>query len=204
MLGDLVSAGMGQAPGRLGALQHHLRARTTADALGISCAAGVTSGAGLEAPLADITIIDAGQAITGPLACSMLGDMGADVIKVESPHGLGDLNRPVGPQRNGEGIYMHNFNRGKRGIVIDTKLEAGQRALKRLALQADVFIQNSRPGAFERAGLGYDDLKALNPDLIYVSISGFGQTGPYRRRPAYDAVLQPMLGFPVMQVRNFG
>ena len=134
----------------------------------------------------------------------MLGDMGADVIKVESPHGLGDLNRPVGPQRNGEGIYMHNFNRGKRGIVIDTKLEAGQRALKRLALQADVFIQNSRPGAFERAGLGYDDLKALNPDLIYVSISGFGQTGPYRRRPAYDAVLQPMLGFPVMQVRNFG
>ena len=67
-----------------------------------------------------------------------------------------------------------------------------------------MFTQNSRPGAFERAGLGYDDLKALNPDLIYVSISGFGQTGPYRRRPAYDAVLQPMLGFPVMQVRNFG
>ena len=84
MLGDLVSAGMGQAPGRLGALRHHLRARTTAGALGISCAAGA-AGAGLEAPLADITIIDAGQAITGPLACSMLGDMGADVTKVESP-----------------------------------------------------------------------------------------------------------------------
>ena len=141
-------------------------------------------------PLDGITVIDAGQAITGPLAASMLGDMGAEVIKVESPHGMGDLNRPVGPMRGGEGIYMHNFvrrlqavahpspalthpeaapcaqNRGKKGVVLDLKLPSAAATLKKLAASADVFIQNMRPGAFERMGLSYEDLRKLNPNLI--------------------------------------
>ena len=141
----------------LSKLASHLAPATPAPTPAAAAAAG---------PLDGITVIDAGQAITGPLAASMLGDMGAEVIKVESPHGMGDLNRPVGPMRGGEGIYMHNFNRGKKGVVLDLKLPSAAATLKKLAASADVFIQNMRPGAFERMGLSYEDLRKLNPNLI--------------------------------------
>ena len=203
------------------------RLRAVASHISQEAAPCPTASAGGEkkGPLDGILIIDLGQAITGPLACTMMGDMGAHVIKVESPHGMGDLNRPIGPSRNGEGIYMHNMNRGKQCIALDTKLPAAQSVVKKLAAKADVLVQNFRPGAVDRMGLGYEDLKKVNPDLIYVSISGFGQTGPYSGRPAYDAVLrecpscsvssaqswlfpttclivfvaEPMVGLPVMQ-----
>jgi hypothetical protein len=136
-----------------------IRRDLAAPAPTVPAAPAAAAPAAAAGPLDGIVVIDAGQAITGPLACSMLGDMGASVIKVENPHGIGDLNRPVGPSRNGEGIYFHNFNRGKQGIVLDTKLPSAQAALKRMAATADVFIQNARPGAFERMGLSYEDLK---------------------------------------------
>lgn len=95
--------------------------------------------------------------------------------------------------------YFHNFNRGKRCIALDLTTEGGVAVLKELVKTADVFCQNARPGAADRHGYGYEALKAVNPDLIYCSISGYGQTGPYARRPAYDAVMQTQTGFPVMQ-----
>jgi crotonobetainyl-CoA:carnitine CoA-transferase CaiB-like acyl-CoA transferase len=160
-----------------------------------------------------IVVVDGGTAITCPLAASMLADMGATCIKIEGPHGIGDINRPIGPTRNGLGVYFHNFNRGKEGVVLDLKKAEGVTALKRVVAKADVFIQNFRcvgarchapsrthindtyrPGVTDRMGIGYEDLKSVNPDLIYVSISGFGQTGPYSGRMGFDAVLQPMTG----------
>ena len=155
-----------------------------------------------EGPLVGVTIVEAQQAITGPLAAMLLADMGATVIKIEPPHGQGDVNRPSGVPRDGQGdagVYFHNFNRGKRCIALDLTTAEGISVLKELVKGADVFMQNARPGAAERNGFGYEALKAANADLIYCSISGFGQTGPYARRPAYDAVLQTQTGFPVMQ-----
>ena len=140
-----------------------------------------------QGPLAGVTIIEAQQAITGPLGTMMLADMGASVIKIEPPTGQGDVNRPSGtirPSDADHGVYMHNFNRGKRCIALDLTKEEGQAVLLEMAKTADVFLQNARPGAADRNGFGYAALSAVNDELIYVSISGWGQTGPYARRPA--------------------
>jgi crotonobetainyl-CoA:carnitine CoA-transferase CaiB-like acyl-CoA transferase len=149
-------------------------------------------------PLEGVKIVDLSVMISGPLAGMMLADQGADVIKVESP-GLGDIMRFLGTQKGGiTGIFANN-NRGKRSLVVDLKQPAGVELLRQLVATADVLIQNFRPGAMERLGLGYDDLSAVNPGLIYVSISGYGPTGPYSHRRVYDNVIQAASGLASVQ-----
>ena len=139
--------------------------------------------------LEGVRIIDVTQVISGPLATRILAEQGADVIKVETP--AGDVLRHMG----GKGGLSPTFtttNRSKRSIVLDLKNPAGLETLKRLVAGADVFIQNQRPGAAERMGIGEDALRAVNPSLIYVSISGFGEKGPYSHKRVYDPLIQGM------------
>lgn len=149
-------------------------------------------------PLEGIRVVDLSVMISGPLAGMMLADQGADVIKVESP-GLGDIMRFLGSSKGGvTGIFVNN-NRGKRSLVLDLKKPAGVEVLKKLVAGADVLIQNFRPGAMERLGLGYDDLARINPDLIYTSISGYGPDGPSSHRRVYDNVIQAASGLASVQ-----
>jgi len=149
-------------------------------------------------PLSGIKVIDFSVMISGPLAGMQLADQGADVVKVESP-GLGDIMRYLGSQKNGmTGIFANN-NRGKRSLVVDLKQPDGVDVVRRLVADADVVIQNFRPGAMGRLGLGYDDLAAINPDLIYTSISGYGQSGPNSTRRVYDNVIQAASGLASVQ-----
>ncbi len=149
-------------------------------------------------PLQGIKVLDLSVMISGPLAAMMLADQGADVIKVESP-GIGDFMRYLGSAKGGmTGIFVNN-NRGKRSLVVDLKSEQGVAVLKKLAETADVVIQNFRPGAVERLGIGYEDLKAVNPQLIYVSISGYGPDGPDSGHRVYDNVIQAASGLASVQ-----
>ena len=151
-----------------------------------------------EGPLAGIKVVDMSVMISGPLAAMILADQGADVIKVESP-GLGDLMRYLGTAKGGmTGIFANN-NRGKRGLVVDLKNPEGLDVMRRLIADADVFIQNFRPGAFDRLGLGWEDLSAINPDLVYVSVSGYGPDGPNSHRRVYDNVIQAASGLASVQ-----
>ena len=153
---------------------------------------------GLGGPLDGVKVLDFSVMISGPLAAMMLADQGADVIKVESP-GLGDIMRFLGTNKGGmTGIFANN-NRGKRSIVVDLKQAAGTDLVRQLVEDADVLIQNFRPGAMDRLGLGYDDVKSINPDLIYTSISGYGQDGPYSSRRVYDNVIQAASGLASVQ-----
>ncbi|GAB2779294.1 CaiB/BaiF CoA transferase family protein [Amycolatopsis magusensis] len=150
-------------------------------------------------PLDGLRVLDLSRILAGPYCTQYLGEMGADVIKVEPP-GHGDDTRNWGPPFVGdsgaapEAVYFLAANRNKRGIVLDLKSERGQEAVRRLVARADVLVENFRPGTLERWGLGYDRLSELNPRLIHVSITGFGQTGPYRDRPGYDLIAQGMGG----------
>ena len=149
-------------------------------------------------PLHGVKIVDLSVMISGPLAAMMLADQGAEVVKVESP-GLGDLMRFLGTSKGGmTGIFANN-NRGKRSLVVDLKQPAGLDLVRRLIADADVLIQNFRPGAMERLGLGYDDVAAINPRLVYVSISGFGPDGPSSHRRVYDNVIQAASGLASVQ-----
>jgi crotonobetainyl-CoA:carnitine CoA-transferase CaiB-like acyl-CoA transferase len=143
-------------------------------------------------PLNGIRVVEQGTFITGPCCAMMLADIGADVIKVESP-GTGD------PYRNFRGgLYSAHFqayNRGKRSLTLNLKDEADGQVFRRLIEQADVYIQNFRPGAAARMGADYETLSRINPRLVYCSISGFGQDGPYAHRPSYDSVTQALSGF---------
>lgn len=123
----------------------------------------------------------------------LLGDLGADVIKVEHPAG-GDYARLAGPMVNGESAPFMTFNRNKRSITVDLKSPDGLAIVRRLAVRADVVLENWRPGTAARLGLGYEDVKALNPRVVYCSISGFGQTGPYASRGGFDRIAQGMSG----------
>ena len=144
-------------------------------------------------PLEGMTILDATQVMAGPYCTMLLADMGADVIKVEKPEG--DDSRRMGPPFiNGESAAFLGINRNKKSIVLDFKRPADVDAFKRIAKEADVVAENFRPGTMERLGLGPEELMRENPALIYVSISGFGQTGPYSQRPGYDLVAQGMSG----------
>ncbi|KWF30834.1 CaiB/BaiF CoA transferase family protein [Burkholderia pseudomultivorans] len=147
--------------------------------------------------LSGLKVLDFTQMMTGPFATMMLGDSGADVIKVEQPDG-DPFRRSGETTLNGDGAFFLGVNRNKRGIVLDLKTEAGRAAALALAAQADVLVENFRPGLTERAGLGYEDLRKINPRLVYCSISGFGRDGPDRNRPALDMVIQAVSG--VMQV----
>ncbi|EGD03575.1 Alpha-methylacyl-CoA racemase [Burkholderia sp. TJI49] len=147
--------------------------------------------------LSGLKVLDFTQMMTGPFATMMLGDSGADVIKVEQPDG-DPFRRSGETTLNGDGAFFLGVNRNKRGIVLDLKTEAGRAAALALAAQADVLVENFRPGLTERAGLGYEALRKINPRLVYCSISGFGRDGPDRNRPALDMVIQAVSG--VMQV----
>ncbi len=149
-------------------------------------------------PLDGVKVVDFSVMISGPLAAMMLADQGADVVKVETP-GFGDIMRLLGTSKNGmTGIFANN-NRGKRSLVVDLKADGGRDVVHRLVEDADVVIQNFRPGAMTRLGLGYDDLAAINPDLVYTSISGYGPSGPYSGRRVYDNVIQAASGLASVQ-----
>jgi len=149
-------------------------------------------------PLDGYRIIDVTQMISGPMATMVLGDQGADVIKVEPP-GRGDLTRMLGGGARRMSPIFATSNRNKRGLVLDLKQASGVELLKKLVANADVFVQNFRPGAVERMGIGEAALRALNPSLIYVSISGFGETGPYAHKRVYDPVIQALSGLADIQ-----
>jgi crotonobetainyl-CoA:carnitine CoA-transferase CaiB-like acyl-CoA transferase len=145
-------------------------------------------------PLAGLKVIDLSHIMAGPACSMLLADMGADVIKVEKLPGGDDARRMVPPAISGEPAAFLIMNRNKRGIALDLNKEAGRRVLSRLLQGADVLIENYRRGTMERMGFGYDALHALNPKLIYCSISGFGRTGPYADRGGFDLVTQGMSG----------
>ncbi|HYD09258.1 MAG TPA: CoA transferase [Acidimicrobiales bacterium] len=152
----------------------------------------------MSGPLEGIRIVDLSVMISGPLAAMLLADQGAEVVKVEQP-GLGDLMRYLGSNRNGMGALFAGCNRGKRSVVLDVKSSDGKAALDALLDDADVVIQNFRPGAVSRLGIGYDDVAARNPGVVYVSISGFGADGPYAGKRVYDHVVQGHSGFADVQ-----
>lgn len=143
----------------------------------------------MTGPLTGVRVIDLTTVISGPLATMTLGDQGADIIKVEHPNG-GDFSRHVATRRAGMSASFLNNNRNKRSVTLDLKSDRGLQAVQTMAAQSDVFIQNFRPGVAERLGLGYATLSALNPKLIYVSIAGFGHTGPLAQNPVYDPLIQ--------------
>lgn len=151
----------------------------------------------MQQPLEDIRVLDITRAMAGPYCTMMLGDLGADVIKVERP-GQGDESRgwgppfvgePYGPYP-GESAYFIATNRNKRSITVNFKSAEGQDLMRRLASVSDVMVENFRTGVLDKMGLGYEDLHALNPRLVYCSVSGYGRTGPYAERPGYDFVIQ--------------
>jgi formyl-CoA transferase len=157
---------------------------------------------GRPLPLAGVRVLDISQVMAGPFATMLLGDLGADVIKIETP-GTGDQTRgSMGFKMKGaDSLGFLNMNRNKRSVTLDLKAPAGKEVLLKLAKDADILIENYRPGALRRLGLGYDVLKDVNPRLVYTSISGFGQTGPWADRPGFDLMAQAMSG--VMSVTGY-
>lgn len=149
-------------------------------------------------PCAGFRVLDFSTMVSGPLAGQSLGDLGADVIKVETL--MGDTSRWTGPpERAGLNGFFTQLNRNKRAISLDLKSEDGQAIAQRLAAEADVVLENFRPGVAERLGIGYETLSATNPGLVYVSVSGFGPDGPYSGQPVYDLVIQGMSGMMPVQ-----
>jgi crotonobetainyl-CoA:carnitine CoA-transferase CaiB-like acyl-CoA transferase len=145
-------------------------------------------------PLTGIKVLDLTRVVSGPFCTMLLADFGADVIKVEAP--AGDPTRVTGMVGSGpENPYYVNLNRNKRVITINLKAEAGKDIVRKMAAEADVVVENFRPGVLDRLGLGYQDLKKINPGLVYAAISGFGKTGPYKNRPAFDFIAQALSGF---------
>ncbi len=143
--------------------------------------------------LSDIKVLDLTRVLAGPYATMILADLGAEIIKIEQP-GKGDDSRAYGPYKNGESAYFMSLNRNKESITLNMKTPEGKEIIKELVRKVDILVENFRPGTMERFGLGYEVLKELNPRLIYAASTGYGQTGPYSQRPAYDAVVQAMGG----------
>ena len=152
----------------------------------------------LTGPLHGYRVVDLTTMISGPMATQVLADQGADVIKVESP-GIGDLVRHLGASRDGISPTFATVNRNKRSVVLDLKSAEGATALERLAATADVFVQNFRPGTAARMGIGEDAIRAIRPDIVYVSICGFGEEGPYATKRVYDPLVQALSGLATIQ-----
>ena len=152
----------------------------------------------MSGPLHGYRIVDLTSNISGPLATMILADQGADVIKVEAPQG-GDHTRASANRRGGFSASFLNNNRNKRSIALDLKNDAARAACLKLAATADVFVQNFRPGVAERMGLGEAAVRAVAPNIVYVSINGFGERGPYGTKPAYDPVVQAMSSLATIQ-----
>ncbi|WP_017667546.1 CoA transferase [Sandarakinorhabdus sp. AAP62] len=156
----------------------------------------------MSGPLAGFRIVDCSQIVSGPMACTMLGDQGAEVIKVESPGG--DPVRGLGPRKTDLSSMFIAVNRGKQGLCLDLKSPDGVAVLERLVATADVLVENFRPGVLARLGLDWERMQALNPRLIYCSITGFGQDGPYQNVRVYDPVIQAVSGIAASQVDKEG
>ena len=152
-------------------------------------------------PLQGIRVIDFSQILAGPFCTMLLADMGADVVKVEKPNGGDDTRRYGPPFIKGESAAFLTLNRNKRSIVLDLKSEQGLGVVRRMLADADVMLHNFRPGVVERMGLGYADVSALNPAIVYCAVSGFGATGPYSQRAGFDLVAQGMSG--LMSINGF-
>jgi len=147
----------------------------------------------LRAALAGVRVLDFSQGIAAPHGGCLLAEMGADVIKIEPPGG--DWLRGLGVRRGDSSVLFGTFNRGKRGLALDLKHPEGLASARRLIAGADVMLESNRPGVMQRLGLDYETVRGLNPGLIYASVTGFGQSGPYRDRPATDAAVQAYTGF---------
>lgn len=154
----------------------------------------------MNGPLSGFRILDLSSVLSGPVATALLADQGADVIKVEAPSG--DIVRRMGFGKNGLSPAFVAANRGKRSVCLNLKKAEGVEIVRELVKSADVFIQNFRPGAIEKMGLGFDVLKHDNPQLLYVSVSGFGEKGPYAHKRVYDPVIQALTGLPDVQADN--
>ena len=148
-------------------------------------------------PLAGIRVVDLSSMLSGPWATMILADQGADVIKVESPQG--DHTRTLSNRHKGFSAQFLNLNRNKRSVTIDLKTGEGVDLLKRLCATADVFVQNFRPGVVERLGIDEEAIRAVAPQIVYVSISGFGEKGPYAKKPTYDPIIQALSGLTSVQ-----
>src|SRR6516162_705339 len=151
----------------------------------------------MSGALQGVRVLDLTTMVAGPVAAMMLGDQGADVIKVESP--AGDLMRRFAFGRNGMSASFLSSNRNKRSLAIDLKTGEGLQIVNKLTATADILMHNFRPGAAERIGLGEDAVRSIRPDIIYVSISGFGESGPYSNQRAYDPVIQALSGLAEIQ-----
>jgi crotonobetainyl-CoA:carnitine CoA-transferase CaiB-like acyl-CoA transferase len=152
----------------------------------------------MSGPLTGIRVLDLSAMLSGPWAADILGDQGAEVIKVETP-GVGDHVRALRNQVEGLSSMFVNINRSKRSLTLNLKDPEGIGVLKQLVATADVLVQNFRPGVVERLGIGYDDLREVNPRLVYLSISGFGEKGPYAGRRVYDPIVQALSGLTTVQ-----
>jgi crotonobetainyl-CoA:carnitine CoA-transferase CaiB-like acyl-CoA transferase len=152
----------------------------------------------MAGPLAGVRILDATTMLSGPWATMILADQGADVIKIEAP-GNGDHVRSLGNARGGMSSMFLNINRNKRSLAVDLKTATGVEIVKSLATGADVFVQNFRPGVVDRLGIGERELRRINPKLIYVSIAGFGEKGPWSAKPVYDPIIQAVSGLTTVQ-----
>ena len=151
-----------------------------------------------EGPLAGFRILDLSQVVSGPFCTMLLGDLGADVIKVEPPEG--DSTRRFGrPLKNGVTATFLAFNRNKRSLVVDLKKDHGRDIVRKLAVKSDAMIENNRPGVADRLGIGYAEIRRLNPKIVYCSICGFGPKGHYANAPAYDPVIQGFSGMAAVQ-----
>jgi CoA:oxalate CoA-transferase len=144
-------------------------------------------------PLEGLVVLDMTRVLAGPFAAMMFADLGAEVIKIERPDG-GDDTRAYPPFQKGESAYFMSLNRGKRSVTLNLKHPRGKEILKELAKKSDILLENFKPGTMDKLGVGYEDLRKINPRLIYAAISGFGRTGPYSARPAYDLIIQGMGG----------
>ena len=143
-------------------------------------------------PLAGIRVIELANFIAGPLAGTLLADMGADVVKIEPPQG--DMGRAMPPRTNDESVSFVALNRNKRSLVLDLKREEAREIVLALAARSDVFLEAYRPGALDKLGLGAEHVRAVNPRIVYTSVSGFGQTGPYRRRAGINLIVEAFSG----------
>jgi len=150
-------------------------------------------------PLSGYRVLDLSQMLSGPACCQILGDQGADVIKLEPLEGdqVRGMSRGMGPT-------FCLVNRNKRSIAVDLKKPEGHSLVLKLAKTADVLVQNFRPGAAEKLGVGYDDVRKVRPDIVYLSISGFGETGPYADKRVYDPIIQSVTGLPSIQADATG
>ncbi|WP_083459819.1 CaiB/BaiF CoA transferase family protein [Jiangella muralis] len=151
----------------------------------------------MSGPLAGLRVVDAATLFAGPIAAMHLGDMGADVVKVEHPR-RPDPSRGHGPAKDGQNLWWKTLGRNKQTMTLDLSHERGQEVFRRLAREADVVIENFRPDTLERWNLGYSTLAADNPGLILARVTGFGQVGPYRRRPGFGTLAEAMSGFAAM------